>query len=552
VAHAGSSRRRRRPPPYREDVRYEEDPGARHAASTLLDWGDDDTLPGPWGPIVLPRERPAAVIALEDKARSLIGLPRRHWLFCTLLAVAAVVRLIAIVGFQPGLWYSDSISYVYTAVAGVPGVVHPNGYPFLLKLLEPAHSITLVIALQHLMGLAMGIAVYAILSHRYRAPAWVATLAAVPPLLSAYAIQLEHFVLSDTLFGALIMLALVLALWNPRPSLKTWAWIGLSLGLATIVREQALLIVVAFALYRVMLLGRRTVAALALMGITFLVPLGAYAAWYDHAYGSFGLTSSTGAFLYGRVATFADCSDFTPPANEKWLCVNTPVSQRPDAEYYVWGANSPLEHGPAGPFSNTVNSEATSFALQAIEAQPLAYMGTVWHDTYMAFRLHRDDNSLGQSQNDQLFPNGTPASVASLATGCGVTICTRAVDEYSGGSPDTRLVQPFAHWIDLYQQYVVVPGPLLGLIVLAGLAGVILAWRRLGNPVLLPWLVGVLIIVTPAATASYAFRYVIAAVPPLCVAAALGAREIAAAWRRAVAARRDRPRDTFEPEPARY
>jgi hypothetical protein len=355
--------------------------------------------------------------------------------------------------------------------------------------------------------------------------------------------------LSDTLFAALIMLALVLALWKPRAGLRTWAAIGLTLGLATIVREQALLVVIAFAVYRLTQAGRRTIVTVALMLITFLAPLGVYATWYDHAYGTFGLTSSTGAFLYGRVATFADCSDFTPPANERWLCVDTPAGQRPDAEYYVWSPSSPLLHGPAGPFSTTANNMATSFAIRAIEAQPVAYLGTVWHDTYMAFRLTRDQNSVGQSQNYQVFPNSAPASVASLAGGCGVTVCTRAVDQYSGENPDTRLVQPFAEWIDLYQRFVVLPGPLLGLIVLAGLGGTILAWRRLGNPVLLPWLTGVLIIVTPAASASYDFRYVVASIPPLCIAAALGTREIVAAWRSRGGQRRARQQDDLAPEP---
>jgi hypothetical protein len=44
--------------------------------------------------------------------------------------------------------------------------------------------------------------------------------------------------------------------------------------------------------------------------------------------------------------------------------------------------------------------------------------------------------------------------------------------------------------------------------------------------VLLAWLTGVVLIVTPAATADYDARYVVASVPAFCIAAALGVREI--------------------------
>ncbi len=53
---------------------------------------------------------------------------------------------------------------------------------------------------------AIGVAGYALL-RRVGLPSWGATLAMVPVLLSAYAIQIEHFVLSDTLFAFLVMIA---------------------------------------------------------------------------------------------------------------------------------------------------------------------------------------------------------------------------------------------------------------------------------------------------------------------------------------------------------
>jgi hypothetical protein len=531
VAHAGPSRRRPR------DDRGRDGAVGLAARPPVLDWGDDDTLVEPWGPIVWPKEPPATVLKLQRRALWLRDLPRQNVSFCVLLVVATIVRVVALLGYQPGLWYSDSVSYVYDAVANIPGVVRPNGYAFFLKLFQPLHSVLFVVAVQHVMGLAMGTAVYVLLC-RYHVPKWLATLAAVPALLSVYAIQLEHWVLSDTLFAALVMLALVLVMWNPRPKLKTWMAIGLILGAATLVREQALPLVVAFGIYGLTRLSRRSIVGVGLMIAAFVAPLGAYAAWYDHDTGSIGITSSTGAFLYGRVSTFADCNVIKLPADEQWLCIDIPVADRMDAEDYVWFAASPLnskKYASKGPFTKRVNSLATNFAIRAIEAQPLAYLGTVWHDTYETFRLNRDQNSLGQSQNDQLFPGAHPVLIKHLGA-CSYTTCTKVVERYSGPNPDTRVIQPFAGWIQTYQRYVILPGPVLGMIVLVGLGGLILAWRRFGNPVSLPWLIGIITIVMPAATASYFFRYVVAAIPPLCIAAAFGVQEIVAAAK----ARRDR------------
>ena len=80
--------------------------------------------------------------------------------------------------------------------------------------------------------------------------------------------------------------------------------------------------------------------------------------------------------------------------------------------------------------------------------------------------------------------------------------------------------------IRAYQRYVVLPGPLLALIVLAGLTGIALTWRSLGGPALPPWLVGTVLIATPAATAGYGARYLVASIPSFCIAAAIGVREI--------------------------
>ena len=82
-------------------------------------------------------------------------------------------------------------------------------------------------------------------------------------------------------------------------------------------------------------------------------------------------------------------------------------------------------------------------------------------------------------------------------------------------------VRPWERYLQKYQRYFYLRGTLLGLIVLIGLAGVLARWRRLGGLGLLPWLVGALLIVLPPMTAGFSYRYVLAAVPAICLAAGL-------------------------------
>jgi hypothetical protein len=60
-----------------------------------------------------------------------------------------------------------------------------------------------------------------------------------------------------------------------------------------------------------------------------------------------------------------------------------------------------------------------------------------------------------------------------------------------------------------------------GAILAVGLGGIVLAWRRLGGEAALPWVISVALIVVPAATAEFDYRYVLPAVPFACLAAAM-------------------------------
>jgi hypothetical protein len=62
---------------------------------------------------------------------------------------------------------------------------------------------------------------------------------------------------------------------------------------------------------------------------------------------------------------------------------------------------------------------------------------------------------------------------------------------------------------------------MIGVILLIGAAGVAGRWRRWGGLALLPLGTGLLLIILPPMTAGFSYRYVLAAVPAICLAAGL-------------------------------
>ena len=442
------------------------------------------------------------------------ALARRHRLFAAVLAGAAVLRAVVMLGYPPAMWFNDSYSYVSSALARSASTARPGGYPIFLIFLEPFHSFTLVVALQHLMGLAMGAGTYALLRRR-GLPAWGAALAAVPVLYDAYQVQLEQEILSDVLFTALVMAAVILLCWRNRISVPMAVAAGVLIGAATIVRSVGLplLAVVAVCLlaWRV---GWRPLVALLAAGA---VPVAGYVLIFFAQHHQLAMTDSGGTFLYGRVQTFADCKVIKPPASLADLCDPRPPARRPVAAEYIWRSTDPLwklrSHGRL--FSPYVNARAQAFAVRAIEAQPLAYLGAVNADFWRSFGWSR---SLAYDyRTDHLYLFSIPPPPIRFPQYLPV------LRAYQPGTASPHAVQPFAGFARAYQRQIYLRGTLLGVILLAGLAGIAARWRRWGGPGLLPWLVAMLLLVLPVAVADFDYRYLLAVAPLACLAAGLAA-----------------------------
>lgn len=442
-------------------------------------------------------------------------------LFAAVLVPAIALRADAELGYRWESWFNDSFTYVRAAVTLTPGTTRPAGYPVYLWLLSPAHSYLLVTASQHLMGLLVAVMIYALARHRFAVPAWIAVLATLPVLFDGFEIQLEHLIMADTLFLFLTMAAVTIVLWSPRPSWRACLAAGLLLGVSSTVRPAGLPLLAVFLVYLLIRLlpavpVRGLAAALAACALAFAVPVAGYAGWYKSAHGEFAMTDSTGVFLYSRVMTFADCSRMSPPADLRRLCTPVPPGQRPIAQAYIWTSASPLLRLPEPMFSPTVDKLAERFAVRAIEAQPLDYARAVWDDTVRSFEWNRSVFPNPDTYDAYLF--GYQSHVIPVTPYRGYQ---SAAAYYVRGNPATVVVSPFAQVIRGYQRYVWLPGTAYGLILLTGLFGIARRWRQAGSAALLPWLTSLAVIVVPAATAEFDYRYVTTAAPFACLAAAM-------------------------------
>src|SRR6266852_7779699 len=152
-----------------------------------------------------------SIRSTEPRWARVRGLAARTWsghrLFLIVLTPAVLLRVDAELGYRWQAWFNDSFQYVQNTVHFQLDPTRVSGYSMWLKVLQPFHTYAVVTILQHLMGLAVGVMVYALARHRFGARAWLATLAAVPGLYDGFEIQLEHLVRADVPFLFLLALA---------------------------------------------------------------------------------------------------------------------------------------------------------------------------------------------------------------------------------------------------------------------------------------------------------------------------------------------------------
>ncbi|MFB6723504.1 glycosyltransferase family 2 protein [Kribbella sp. NPDC056345] len=416
---------------------------------------------------------------------------RRHWLLGVFLVAGTALRVLATVAYQPGIIYVDSQQYLNNMELLRPDQLNPIGYSIALKPLVALGGTTLVVIVQHLVGLLLGVAVYA-LARRLTVCRWLSALAAAPLLLDAYQVQIEQNVMAETLFDVLLVGVLWLLL--GKSSWQAAAAAGLLVGAAFAVRAIGITLLCAVVLYLAVVAWRRVLVAIA----GFAVVFGAYVGYFHAETGRWGFTGAGSQVLYGRTAVVADCSK----VSLKQLC---PKEPRLGVDQY---AHNPL---PAG----ATTEQATAFAHEVIKNQPLDVTWAALKDFAKGFAPTRttspNDVPLSRWQFQLTYPNLQDINTAAFAV------------KYGGQEP--QVMHTPAAILRAYQlNGGYASGALLGLGVLIALAAAVRA-KELRMAALFPAAAGVILLLGSAAF-EFSWRYQLPALVFFPLAGAIGLRAI--------------------------
>ena len=313
-------------------------------------------------------------------------LLRRHWLIGALLLAGLVLRVLAQVAYQPALIYVDTLKYLYGASPGAD----PVGYMIILRAILPVGNLSVVAAIQHLLGLGLGLALY-VATLRQGAPRWLSALAAAPVLLDSYQVQIEQTIMPDIWFEALVVAGLCALLWRPAITVRLAAAAGLVLGCSALVRQIGeVLILPALVFLLVRGGGLRLVAVrAAALCVAFALPVLSYCAVSYAKTGNFWL--ARGQTMTGRLAAVADCATLKLPAELRPLCP-TPAEQAHGPDWLEHSSRSPLHLAPIPPGANRDQLIAELGA--AVEhQQPLRVAASIARDSIRLFALTRTPNA---------------------------------------------------------------------------------------------------------------------------------------------------------------
>jgi len=468
---------------------------------------------------------------------------RRHWLACLLLAAGLVLRVLAQVAYRPALIYIDTAKYLYGAYPGSD----PLGYRAILKIILPASNLATVVAIQHLLGLAMAAGVYVLLLRR-GVSRWLAALAMAPVLLDAYQVQMEQMIMPDVWFEAMIVAGLVLLLWRQTIGVPAAVAAGLVLGASATVRQTGEMLIVPAAVYLLAAGGgwRQALTRSAAMAVAFVLPILAYCGVSYARTGHFWL--ARGQSSIGRTTAAADCATLKVPAGVRRLC----PSARAQANGPDW-----LEHSGQSPLYTTPVPPGTHRAAlleklgSAIKhQQPLRVAAAIGRDAIRLFALTRGPvrsvTPIGRWQFHTGYPSYPPWTNVRHGTiligiqphSFGAFRLTGLNPSYGGKARVSRPIAAFLRGYQLDGGYT--PGPLYLAFALAALAGsvLVLARRRLGGRgqraglACLLFAAGAVTILLVPDVFEYSWRYELPAVILLPPAGVLGLTALAG-WRRA-------------------
>lgn len=412
-----------------------------------------------------------------------VALVRTHWLLSALVAIGLVLRILAVVAYHPALIYVDSLKYLYNAAPGAD----PLGYKIILKIVLVFGDVGTVAVLQHLVGLAMGILLYAVLRRR-GVTWWLAAIAAAPVLLDAYQIQMETMIMPDIWFEAAIVAGLAVLLWRPEVTTRAAVAAGLILGASATIRQVGEVLILPALVFLVLAVGggwrqiaRKSVALI----IAFAIPILAYSAGAYEKFGHFRL--GRGQATIGRTTGAADCATLHVSAEARLICP-TPAEQAKGPDWLEHSKYSPLYHTPlpAGARRGQLMGELNTAVRNQ---QPERVVLAILRDSVRLFALTRTQTSnvtpISRWQFHKIYP--TYPNWITLGPGRAIVVGLqhRAFGAFfykplnpAFGGP-AQINRPAASFLRAYQlDGGYTPGPLFLLATLAGIVGSLLVVRR--------------------------------------------------------------------------
>ncbi len=448
----------------------------------------------------------------------------------TVLTTGAIaVRAWLIVEYsQAFLGFPDSSLYVSSAEKALFGSPeYANfyqklaGYPILLRIIHVFSSdLSVTILVQHILGIATGVLLYKAV-RRTGAPPYLGLLPAAIVFFGGTGLFLEHTLLGDAPFAfaqAVGVYAAVRAL--SEPGLRWPLLAGVAIGVSFLIKPVGLasallvppLLLLATPGSRRRRLRSATSAALAIVAMVL-----AYVTAQGLVTGYWGYVREGGWNLYARVATFADCSQFTPPKGTRLLCPTEPLGHRMSQNGFEYSVSSPAirfytPRDPAG-----WNTTLERFSVAAIEQEPIAYLKAILHG--LPFYI--------TNQSGEGYTPTTLREELLTATGRPVVIAGY-YPHYQAYTRQSGSILPLV----FYEEHTRVRGALLMVLLLVAIVGAPLLTGRQRWGAILFTLTAIFSAILAVAGNSYDARYAYPTFGPLAAGAALGAWGIATRFNR--------------------
>ena len=451
-------------------------------------------------------------------------------MLAVLLLVGLAYRLFLMRQWRPAfLGLPDSAGFLQAAEIGVFEVpLRPAGYPiFLAALRSLSDSLSYLAGVQHLLGLATAVLLYATVV-RLGFPRWTGVVAAAVIALQGSWIWLEHAILAEGLFLALAVLSLYLV---ARRGPAWFAAAGLAVACAAAVRTTGVILVPVLIVFCAWMAGpgvrRRVVGALA-CAVPAIAVLAAYLAVGHNTYGTYSFAKNDAYQSYGRVATFADCPDeFEPPPGTERLCPGNDARDRQGHDWWLYAPESPAVLAFGHPANTSPSPEQLSamntFIRRAVLGQPKAYLTTVARDLVRIVKPS--------------FPRSPNPAVANASAGYTPPDLVNGLKDRAGEGLTTQYVLPGTQvdhrrmgLAEFYENVTRFRSVIMAALLVLAAAAVFVVPRALRAPAALLVVSSYLLLVFPVLTSSYDSRYVTPVLPLLTAAAAVGAWGLLRRW----------------------